>query len=475
MSSLFEWIGRSIGLGRSSQRFWAMWAGKDTWAGETVTAERAMTLASVWRGIHLTASTPATLPLNVFEYGPDGRGIMVRDPNNPYDLVLRVSPNQEQTPVEFWEGFVGCMLLVGDGLAHKDRVAGRLVGMTLMDPTNTKAERSDNGTLTWRYRDPLTGREVIYPKEDVFHLKGFGFGGDRGMSIIQYGAQSLSSALAADKVAGKMFRAGLSSSGFLETAQVLNEPDRDRLEKIMSEYQGSDNAGKLMILEGGMKYTGITMTAADAQLLMSRQFNIEEVGRWLGMPPILLGHSSAGQTMWGTGVEQIIQAWYSLSLRALLVRIEKAIQKRLIEPADQRRFYARFNVEGLLRGDSAARAALYSVFAQNGIMTRDEIRELEDLAPYLLGGSDVLTAQVNLTTLDQIGKIAGAGAAAGGTGAFDQQVKNLFREWLGVPDVTTEMLRTIEGRVKMLQDARRAEPQQVVLQIQEPKPKARAA
>ena len=624
-----------------------MWAGNGTWAGETVTPDKAMTLSAMWRGIRLTAETPATLPLNVFQYGPDNRGILVRDAGNQYDLVLRLSPNANQTPVEFWEGFIGCMLLLGDGLAHKERNAGRLVGMTLMDPTNAKAERN-NGVLTWRYRDP-NGREVIYPDEDVFHLKGFGFGGDRGMSIIQYGAQSLSSSLAADKVAGKMFRSGLSSSGFLETAQVLNEPDRERLEKIMTEYQGSDNAGKLMILEGGMRYTGITMTAADAQLLLSRQFNIEEVGRWLGMPPILLGHAAPGQTMWGclpagtkvltahgpmnieqvaigdevwtldgkamtkrrvtrsgqtgvkplytieargrcvratanheflvrrkyaspkpgpggyrvvewrndwvaaenlttedyllaahdvggqqarmdhmveadyvgrgkwgarpgigfdvqgavlsrvtkisqsdaaepvfdievdgthnfiadgvvvhnSGVEQIIQAWYSLSLRALLVRIEKAIQKRLIEPADRQRFFAKFNVEGLLRGDSAARAALYSVFAQNGIMTRDEIRELEDLAPYLLGGSDVLTAQVNLTTLDQIGALAGAGAAAGG--AFDQQVKNLFREWLGVPDVTTEMLRTIETRVKMLQD-QRTHPNPIILQIEDAGP-----
>lgn len=454
---LFQWLGRTIGLGPSTSRFWATWAGKDTWAGETVTADRIMTIAAFWRGIRLTAETVATMPGNVYEIGPDGRGTIVRDSNNPYDLVLRVSPNAEQTPVEFWEGIIGCMLILGDGLAHKERVAGRLVGMTLMDPSKARAERP-NGRLQWRYTD-ANGKEVVYPGADVFHIKGFGFGGDRGMSIIQYGANSLSSTLAADKVAGKMFRSGLSSSGFLETAQVLQEPDRDRLEKIMSEYQGSDNAGKLMILEGGMKYNSITMSAADAQLLLSRQFNIEEVGRWLGMPPILLGHAGAGQTMWGTGVEQIIQAWYTLSLRALLVRVEKAIAKRVFEPADLTRFYYKFAVEGLLRGDSAARAALYSVYAQNGIMTRDEIRELEDLAPYLLGGSNVLTAQVNLTTLDKIGQAAAAGQQ-------DQQIKAMFRDWLGVPNVTDEMLRTIELRIKALQDKR--EPP--VLRIEEAQP-----
>jgi hypothetical protein len=162
--------------------------------------------------------------------------------------------------------------------------------------------------------------------------------------------------------------------------------------------------------------------------------------------------------MWGTGVEQIIQAWYTLSLRALLVRIEKAIQKRVIEPADVIRYYAKFNVEGLLRGDSTARAALYSVFAQNGIMTRDEIRELEDLAPYLLGGSDKLTAQVNLTTLDKIGQAVApapnSAPAPADTKAIAKQVHNVLQQLLGTEAVTAEHLSIIEDRIKTLLDQR---------------------
>jgi len=447
MSNLMAWIGKKIGLFGSSSKFWASWGGKDgNWAGETVTAEKAMMIAAMFRGIYLTASTVATCPFNVYQYGNGTTGNkIVRDQNNPYDAVLRLSPNQDQTPVEFWEGIIACMLLVGDGFAHKERLGNRLTSMTLMDPTKTVTYR-DGGRVFHRYTDS-DGNVHVYPASEVFQLKGFGFGGDRGMSIIQYGAQSLSATMAADKVAGKMFRSGLSSSGFLETAQVLNEPDRDRLEKILGDYQGSDNAGKLMILEGGMKYNQITMSAADAQLLLSRRFNIEEIGRWLGMPTILLGHAADGQTMWGTGVEAIVQSWYTLSLRALLVRIEKAVQKRIIEPADIGRFYVKFSVEGLLRGDSAARAAYYSVMAQNAIMTREEIRELEDLMPYLLGGADKLTCQVNLTTLDKIGQAAAAGQQ-------DQQVRNMFRDWLGVSDVSTDQLRQIEARIKMLQEAR---------------------
>ncbi len=446
MNGLFTWLGRTFGLTFASQKFWAAIAGNATWAGETVTAQRAMTISAVFRAVRLTAETIATLPSGVYEIGPDGRGRRVKQ-GNVYDLVLRVSPNADETPVEFWEGIVGCMMLIGDGMAEKQFVGDRLVGMTLMDPSRVVVVRDYRG-LVYRYTD-YEGKIRELLRDQVFHLKGFGFGGDRGMSVVQYGANSLSSTLAADKTAGKMWRSGLSSSGFVETGQVLEEPDRDRLTKILSEYQGTDNAGKLMILEGGMKYTPITINPDDAQLLLSRQFNIEEVGRWFGMPPILLGHAGAGQTMWGSGVEQIIQAWYSLSLRALITRIEKAVAKRIFSPGDALRYYYKINVEGLLRGDSAARAALYSVFAQNGIMTRDEIRDLEDLAPYTLGGADVLTAQVNLTTLDKIGQAMAAGTQ-------DQAVKNALRTWLGIEDITQAQLAALEARVRLIQESRAA-------------------
>jgi HK97 family phage portal protein len=439
-STLFTWLGRSIGLGPQSGRFWAAWSGNKTDSGEAGgNPERAMTLSAFHRGVRLYAETCATLPLDVFKVGRDGRGVLVTDPGDQYRMVLKQSPNQDQTPVEFWEGLIGCELVTGDGLARKVKVGDRLVAMLLMDPTRTAIMRDPNTfALKYVYTDPRGTRVELTP-DDVFHLKGFGFGGDRGLSIVQYGAQTFGTALAADKVAAKMFKSGLTSSGFIETGQVINELDRPRLEQVLSEYQGSDNAGKLMILEAGMKYTAITMSAQDAQLLASRGFNIEEIARWLGMPPVLLGHNGAGSTMWGTGVEQIIQAWYTLGLRALLHRIEQAIQKRVIAPADQARYYVKFNVEGLLRGDSAARANLYSVFVQNGIMTRAEVRELEDLEPYKGTGADKLTAQVNLTTLEHIGEGADAGTKGGAPapGANPQAFAAQVKAWLGIENAVT--------------------------------------
>lgn len=480
VGSLFQWLGRTIGLGPSSTRFWAAWAGKSTNSNEIVNPERVMTLSAFNRGVRLWAETVATLPLDVYKIGADGEGAVVTDPADPYRAVLKVSPNQDQTPVEFWEGMVGCMLLIGDGLARKVAIGARLAAMTLMDPSRTAVIRDPNTfALKYRYTDPR-GTVIELGADEVFHLKGFGFGGDRGMSIVQFGAQTFGSSLAADKVAAKMFASGLSSSGFLETAAVLNEPDRARLEQIMSEYQGSDNTGKLMILEGGMKYTSISMSAADAQLLQARGFNIEEIARWLGMPPVLLGHSGAGATMWGTGVEQIIQAWYTLGLRAMLHRIEAAVQKRVIAPADQNRYYVKFNVEGLLRGDSAARANFYSIMVQNGIMTRAEARSLEDLDKYPGKGADKLTAQVNLTTLDHIGEGADAGTKGGppAPGAtptdarpVQQRAIELFKAAMGIePGVTVQDLFDIRREISNMRRRQDAIESQAPTVIEQPRP-----
>jgi HK97 family phage portal protein len=218
-STLFTWLGRSIGLGPQSGRFWAAWSGNKTDSGEAGgNPERAMTLSAFHRGVRLYAETCATLPLDVFKVGRDGRGVLVTDPGDQYRMVLKQSPNQDQTPVEFWEGLIGCELVTGDGLARKVKVGDRLVAMLLMDPTRTAIMRDPNTfALKYVYTDPRGTRVELTP-DDVFHLKGFGFGGDRGLSIVQYGAQTFGTALAADKVAAKMFKSGLTSSGFIGRA-----------------------------------------------------------------------------------------------------------------------------------------------------------------------------------------------------------------------------------------------------------------
>jgi HK97 family phage portal protein len=379
-----------------------------------------MMVMAFWRGVRLTAETVATLPPGVYRY-KRGSNDGVIDRANDYDNILRVSPNPDMDAVEFWESIVAAMLVVGNGYAKKNFIGTRLVSFTLCvpDPAYSYPYRTSTKALRYKLRD-FQGRDYDLAPAEVFHLKGFGFGGDAGLSAIFYGAHALGISVAANKVAAKTFASGLSSSGFLETNQVLNEPDRKRLEEIMDSYQSSNSPGKMMILEGGMKYNRLSLSAVDAQLLETIGFNIEEIGRLLGMPPILLGHSSAGQTMWGTGVESIIQAWYTLGLRAIITRIEKCVQKRVFSPADQALFFFKFNVGGLLRGDTQTQALIASTLAQNGLRSRDELRALDDFDAIPGGGGAVFTAQTNLATLDRIANPPDPQPSPFGGGGGDQ-------------------------------------------------------
>jgi hypothetical protein len=193
-STLFTWLGRTIGLGQQSGRFWAAWAGKETnsgEAGESRARHDAQRLsprgAALRRDLRDAAARRVQGRPRWARRAGDGSG-------DQYRMVLKQSPNQDQTPVEFWEGIIGCELVTGDGLARKVKVGDRLVALLLMDPTRTAIMRDPNTfALKYVYTDPRGTRIELTPDE-VFHLKGFGFGGDRGLSIVQYGAQTFGTA-----------------------------------------------------------------------------------------------------------------------------------------------------------------------------------------------------------------------------------------------------------------------------------------
>jgi HK97 family phage portal protein len=143
------------------------------------------------------------------------------------------------------------------------------------------------------------------------------------------------------------------------------------------------------------------------QLLETRQFGVEELCRWFGVPPVLVGHSNV--TAWGTGIEQILDGFYKLTVRPALVQIEQALKKRVLTPAQRAQFTVEFSLDALLRSNAKDRYALYSQGVQNGIVTRNECRQLENLPP--MTGGDVLTAQVNLVPLPMLGRVQNPGVS----------------------------------------------------------------
>jgi HK97 family phage portal protein len=167
-----------------------------------------------------------------------------------------------------------------------------------------------------------------------------------------------------------------------------------------------------------MKYQQVSLTPEDAQMLQTRGFNVEEICRWFRTPPWMVGHTS-NSTSWGTGMEQQMLGFLSFTLLPWMKRIEQSINRRLLHPGERRRFYAKFNPEGLLRADSAARAAFYSSMTQNGIYTRDDCRIKENLAP-MGGNAAKLTVQSNMLPIDKLGGDAGDA----------QQARSALLDWL---------------------------------------------
>lgn len=372
--------------------------GRESSAGKKVNLQTTLQLATAWACIRLTATAVASLPAAVYEKGSDGSRVS-RDDHELAELLLS-SPNASQTPLEFWETKVGGLVARGNSYSERVFSGSRL---TALEPVSARPVRID-GELKFKVHD--RGKEETLPADKIWHLKGFSFGGDEGLSPIALGVHSLGSAMAADETAARIFANGLQQPLFINSGQAKLTPEqRNDLRSMFKKFVGSDNAGKVMVLEQGMSPIPFTLNPEDAQMLDSRRFNVEEMCRWYGMPPIIIGHAADGQTMWGTGVEQILIAWLTLGINPLCRRIEARVTKDLVPVGQKRRIQFEFNREGLLQADSQAKAEYLSKMVQNALMTRNEARAKLNL-PKVPGG-DTLTAQTNLAPLDQLGQGGG--------------------------------------------------------------------
>ncbi|HCJ70835.1 phage portal protein [Agrobacterium pusense] len=363
-----------------------IWGGGETWAGEHVSTQGALNLSAFWACTRVTAQTIASLSLEIMEKRSDGARIRVSD--HPLQELLDESPNADQTSIEFWEGRVLGLCTSGNGFAEKVYSGNRLVALNRM-PADTAVERLPDGDLRYRFND--RGKLIDLPEDKVFHLKAFG-DGDVGMSPVAHARQTLGIAIASERAAGQMFGKGMRAKGFFTFPNQLSPEQRAEARKNFAERYSGPNAPGVGILEAGVDFKSVNITPRDAEMILNRRFNVEEICRWLGVPPIIIGHASDGQTMWGSGVSAIMQSWLNLSLRSQLRRIEKAISKRIMTPEERRRFKVRFNYEDLLRGDSTARAAFYTVLLSAGVFTINEVRRLEGLPP--IDGGDVSRMQM---------------------------------------------------------------------------------
>lgn len=396
------WREQPVGVTPADDGFWAAFhSAGENFSGEHVTSHGAMQLSAFWACVRLISETIATLPIGVYQRASNGDKQAVS--SHPLYGLLHDSPNADQTAVEFWEGRAIGLCTGGNGYAEKKLASdGRVISLERM-PADTSVCRLDDGTLEYRFTD--RGRQERLPETKVFHIRGFG-DGDLGMSPVSYARQTLGLAKAADRQAGQTFSKGLRSKGFFvmpSGQKPLTAEQRIDAKRTLVDANSGQNAPWAGILEGGVDFKAVNITPRDAELILSRRFNVEDICRWLGVPPILIGHASQGQTMWGSGVEQIMLGWLTLGLRSYLTRIEQAAKKRLLSPGDRARgIFVEFAVEGLLRADSSARAELLSKMVQNAALMPNEWRRKENLAP--VPGGDQLFINSTLVPLSQAGQ-----------------------------------------------------------------------
>ena len=372
-------------------------------AGEVVTSSSVMALSAVWGCTNLIAGTIATLPLITYRQNAGQREV---DTRHPLYRLLHDSPNYDQTAVDFWEAMQVSLELWGNAYARIIRTNGVVIALRPVSPSLVSVARLKTGQIEYSWTDD--GEHFQLTERDVFHIRGFGGHPLGGMSTLQFGRNTFSLARAIDRSAGTTFANGLRPSGVLTFENFLKPEQRELAETTLVEkFAGAMNAARPMVLEGGTKWSQITINPEDAQMLESRGFSIEEICRFFGVPPHMVGHTEKS-TSWGTGLEQQVLGFQKFTLRRRLKRIEQAIQKQLLTDADRAQgVTVEFSLEGLLRGDSAARATFYQSGLSNGWMTINEVRKLENMPP--VAGGDVARMQIQNVPITEAGKNDNAG------------------------------------------------------------------
>lgn len=414
-SALLGWLGKPFGL--TDVDAWAALSGSGSVGGVSVNAQTMLTISAVWACARLISETIATLPLSMYERTSAGKRIATQ---HPLHFVIHDQPNVDTTAAVHWEAMVAAMLLRGNARAEKLMVGSRVVGLQFLDPRRLWIGRGADGKKEYRYTE-RDGKQRIIPRDRIWNVPGFTIDGIEGLSVIAYGARIFGSALAADTASTKTFEKGLQPTTYWKFPKVLRADQREEARAAIKKISGAVNAGDPAILEADMDVGTIGINPDEAQMLESRGFSVEEICRWFRVPPFMVGHSEKS-TSWGTGIEQQMIGFLTFTLGPWLRRIEQAISKDLLTPADRQRFYPKFAVEGLLRADSAGRSAFYSAMVNNGILTRDEVRELEDREP-MGGNASVLTVQTAMAPLDSLGQATDAAAA-----------RAALRNWLADPE-----------------------------------------
>lgn len=394
----------------SSPRILSLFGGPKSAAGVHVTEGRAIGISAYYRALTLMAGTNAALPLKVYRRGTRERVLQ---------RTVLDSPNPAQTPFEFWQVMYANALSWGTGYAQKRRNGAGIVNQVwpihpaavrpeLIDPT------PDNPAGKLFHVTTKKGVTKTFTPWEIFEAPYLSLHGGCGLAPLRYARDVLGIAIAADTSASTFYANGSQLSGILQTKEPLDTEAagalKDRWRQL---YSGAERAGEIAVLDNGADFKPIAIPPDDAQLLETRRFSVEEIGRLFGIPPHMLG-ATEKQTSWGTGVEQQTIGFVQFTLIPWLKLFEQRITRELLPGGwDSGIWFAEYSLDGLLRGDSASRAAFYHAGITDGWMNRNEARAYETLEP--IEGLDEYLVPSNLTLVSVNGELIPLGGKGAGT------------------------------------------------------------
>jgi HK97 family phage portal protein len=399
-------------------------------AGVSVSERTSLRMPSVWRAVGLISGVSAALPMPTYKAGTRTREVT--------DLLT--DPHPELTPLEVWRLAYVHRVLWGNAYVQKIRDgAGQIRELWPVSPDRVQVERvrpSDDlpsGKLfqvtdDWGASQVLTSREIL-------HIPGVGYDGLTGCSPVRLAAQGIGLGVAAEKSAARLFGSGNMIGGVLQTEQRLNPDQANALkERWKAKMSGVSNSHEVAVLDSGASFKPVAMPNVDAQFLESRQFQVIEIARMFGVPPFLL-MSTEKSTSWGTGLEQQAQGFVTWDLSPTwLSPTEQRITKELL-PKD---LYAKYQLGGLLRGDSQARATFYRAMRDVGAYTANQILDLEDLPPIDGPEGDLRLQPLYMAPLgsNPLAKDAEGAPAAGSNAARAASLMAEAHRLLQTPDET---------------------------------------
>jgi HK97 family phage portal protein len=353
-----------------------------------------MQMTAVYSCVRILSETLAGLPLHVYRYNDSGG--KEKNLSHPLYKLLHDEPNPEMTSFAFRETLMSHLLLWGNAYAQIIRNAkGEVLALYPLMPNKMTVDRDSSGRLFYLYQRgsedvASLGKDsqVYLASGDVLHIPGLGFDGLVGYSPIAMAKNSIGLAIATEEYGAKFFANGAAPGGVLEHPGTIKDPQKVK-ESWNAAYQGSQNAHRVAVLEEGMKYQPIGISPEQAQFLETRKFQINEIARIFRVPPHMVGDLEKSSF---SNIEQQSLEFVKYTLDPWLVRWEQSLCRALLSSSEKPTVFIKFNVDGLLRGDYEGRMKGYSIGIQNGFMSPNDVRMLEnmDLIPDELGGNRYL-------------------------------------------------------------------------------------